>query len=132
MGWQETDVLNKWLKRWTRWGRFFRVHVGQYWAGRVVKKWTRGGVQYVTLMAAQPIQMGVKGQGDYNGWHSIVITPDMVGRTVAVYVAVEGKNGDAGRVSDDQARHLEIVRQAGGIGIVVRSPDDTPPDTPWS
>lgn len=132
MGWQETDVLNRWLKRWTRWGRFFRVHVGQYWAGRPVKRWTSGGVQYVTLAAAQQVQMGVKGQADWNGWHSMVITPDMVGRTVAVYVAVEGKAGDAGRVSPEQDQHLNIVRQAGGIGIVVRSPDDIPPDTPWS
>lgn len=132
MAWQETDVLNRWLKRWNRWGIMFRVHVGRYWAGRVVKQWSSGGVQYVTLASAQSIQMGVTGQSDYNGWHSMTITPDMVGRRVAVYVAVEGKAGDAGRLSAEQARHLEIVREAGGIGLVVRSPDDAPPDTPWS
>jgi hypothetical protein len=132
MGWQETDTLNRWLKRWNRWGVLFRVNVGRYWAGRVVKQWTTGGVRYVTLSSAQPVQMGVVGQSDYNGWHSMVITPDMVGRTVAVYVAVEGKAGESGRLSEEQVRHLDIVKAAGGMGIVVRHPVAAPPDTPWS
>lgn len=132
MGWRETDTINRWLKRWNRWGIMFRVHVGTYWAGRVVKRWSSGGVQYVTLAAAQTVQMGVTGQSDYNGWHSMVITPDMVGRTVAVYVAMEGKAGERGVLSDAQRRHLEVVKKAGGIGIVVRDPDTAPPDTPWS
>jgi hypothetical protein len=132
MGWQETDTINRWLKRWNRWGVLFRVNVGRYWAGRVVEQWTKDGVRYVTLSSAQPVHMGVTGQSDYNGWHSMTITPDMVGRTVAVYVAVEGKAGEAGRVSAEQERHLEIVMAAGGIGLVVRSPDTAPPDTPWS
>lgn len=123
----ESDILNRWLLRWNKWGRFFRAQVGRYWAGQPLKQWTEGGIKYVTLKNAYPIKSGVVGQPDYQGWHSMLIEPRHVGMCVAVYTVVEGKT-PTGRVTDDQANFLRIVREAGGIAIVVRSPDDAPPE----
>lgn len=59
------------------------------------------------------------GSSDLIGWRSVVVTPEMVGRTVAVFVAAELKV-DRNDVTDEQAQFLEVVDGAGGIGVVVR------------
>jgi hypothetical protein len=63
-----------------------------------------------------------KGSSDLIGWHTVEITPDMVGQRVAVFVALEVK--DKGRLTQEQATFLEVVRRAGGIAAEVRSVDD--------
>lgn len=62
------------------------------------------------------------GSADLVGWRSVEITPAMVGKKVAFFVAIETK-GPLGRVSADQANFLERVREAGGIAGIVRSPE---------
>lgn len=60
------------------------------------------------------------GSSDLIGWRTVEVTPDMVGRRVAVFVACEVK-GPMGRVSREQEMFLSAVRLAGGIGAVARS-----------
>lgn len=65
------------------------------------------------------------GSSDRIGWRSIEITPDMVGKKLAVFAAVEVKTA-TGRLSQDQRNFLAQVAEAGGIAIVARGPADIP------
>ena len=63
------------------------------------------------------------GSSDLIGWHSVVVTPDMVGRRVAVFTSIEVKTPKGYR-SPQQRRWLDQVKAAGGISGVARSPAD--------
>lgn len=60
------------------------------------------------------------GGSDLIGWRSVKITADMVGKTVAQFVAIECKSA-TGKVSDDQMRFIAAVKKAGGVAGVTRS-----------
>lgn len=71
-----------------------------------------------------PVTFGLcPGSADLVGWRSLVITPDMVGQTIAQFAAVEVK-GPKGRLTPVQANWLNAVEQAGGLTIVARGPED--------
>lgn len=70
-----------------------------------------------------PYGLGPNGFGDRVGFTPIVITPEMVGKTVAVFTMVESKT-PTGKPSEDQLRCIEEVRDAGGIAGVARGADD--------
>ncbi|NIO83420.1 MAG: VRR-NUC domain-containing protein [Candidatus Aminicenantes bacterium] len=61
------------------------------------------------------------GGSDLIGWRSITITPDMVGRRVALFTAIEVKSGK-GRPDKDQRNFIKQVKKAGGLAGVARSP----------
>ena len=61
------------------------------------------------------------GSSDLIGWHSVVVTPEMVGRRVAVFTAIEVKT-PTGRQSQKQRIWIEQVKAAGGIAGIARSP----------
>lgn len=63
-----------------------------------------------------------KGSSDLIGWRTVEVTPDMVGRKVAVFLALEVK--DRGRLTAEQAQFLQVVRESGGIAAEVRSVED--------
>ena len=60
------------------------------------------------------------GSADLIGWRSIVVTPGMVGRRLAVFVSIECKAPD-GRVRPEQVNWLQQIAAAGGIASIVRS-----------
>lgn len=60
---------------------------------------------------------------DLIGWTPIVITPEMIGRTLAVFTAVEGKRPKK-NATDKQADFISAVVAAGGIAGVARSVED--------
>jgi hypothetical protein len=137
MGWRETNVLRGWLMKWPHFAKLVRQQVGGLWGGEAVKEWEtieNGAdgkprkVKFVTLRDAARIHCGVKGLPDYTGYRVKVITPDMVGKKVAIYTAVEGKNGDDGVVSPEQKATIHSIRKDGGIAFVVRSADTVPCD----
>lgn len=126
MAHKETDILNRWMIKWNRWGIFFRAQVGRLYGGTPIKEWVQDGVKYITLKNAYPMSVGVKGQPDYQGWHTMVIKPEHVGMRIARYTVIEGKSED-GVTSKEQAHFMQRVRDAGGYAFVVRSPDTPPP-----
>jgi hypothetical protein len=66
-----------------------------------------------------------KGSSDLIGWRVVTVTPDMVGRRLAVFAAIEVKApGGRHPVTDDQRRFLDAVAAAGGIAGVARDPDE--------
>lgn len=62
------------------------------------------------------------GSSDLIGLRSVTITPDMVGQTIAQFVAIEVK--DRGRITEQQQAFIAMVQQAGGLAGVARSVED--------
>jgi len=56
---------------------------------------------------------------DLIGLKAVKITPEMVGSTVAVFIAVEVKL-PSGRVQQNQINFLEMVNKLGGKGVICR------------
>lgn len=108
--------------------RLFRNSTGLGWVG---KSWRCPSRQTVTLDAgdvvvrkARPLHAGlVNGGADLVGWTVVEITPDRVGTRLAVFTALEAKEG-TGRLSAEQRAFLAAVRAAGGIAAEVRSVED--------
>jgi hypothetical protein len=98
----------------------FRNNVAMAWVGQIV---TRSNGM-VTIDNARPLHAGLcEGSSDLIGWKSTTITSEMVGRKVAVFVAIEVKAGK-GRATQAQLNFIQNVRNAGGIAGLARSPDE--------
>jgi VRR-NUC domain len=79
--------------------------------------------QYTDPKTGRPIRYGLGvGSSDLIGWTPITVTPDMVGKTLAVFTAVEVKT-DRGRPTDAQLNFIEQVLKAGGLAGIARSPE---------
>jgi hypothetical protein len=63
------------------------------------------------------------GGSDLIGWTPVQITEDMVGRTVAVFTAVEVKT-PTGKATEDQLNFLAAVLRHGGFAGIARSTDE--------
>lgn len=102
-------------------GLIFRANVGQAWTGSKVNKLPGNRV---LIEGARPFTTGLPaGFSDLFGLVPVVITPDMVGQQVAVFVALEVKTAK-GRASEKQGNFLKAVNDNGGRAGVVRSADD--------
>ena len=64
-----------------------------------------------------------RGSADLIGWRTVTITPDMVGRQLAVFTSIEVKT-PTGRVRPEQQAWLSTVNDAGGLAGVARSVSD--------
>lgn len=62
------------------------------------------------------------GSSDLIGWTPHVITADDVGRTVAVFTAIEVKK-PGGRATADQENFIQVVSDSGGISGIVTDSD---------
>jgi hypothetical protein len=108
--------------------RIFRNNVGMGWVGASVRI-SKSGPYYcnvgdVIVRNARPLHAGlIEGSSDLIGWKSVEITPDMVGKTVAVFVAVEVKT-EKGRVTSEQRNFIDTVNKFGGIAGIARNEDE--------
>lgn len=65
------------------------------------------------------------GSADLIGWRSVVITPDMVGKPIAIFTALEVKTlNRTSRATPEQIQFLAAVHDAGGIARIVRCQAD--------
>lgn len=113
--------------------------LGVYWRANVGKSWTSNEPYKITsavqasnfrlqvgdmvLRNPRPFDTGLpKGFTDLFGVTFITITPDMVGKRIGVYTGLEAKTAN-GRLSEFQGYHHDIIRNAGGIVGVFRSPE---------
>ena len=78
---------------------------------------------FKTMDGSRTVNIGVKGSSDLMAIKPTVITPDMVGQTVAVFVAVEVKTA-TGRQSEAQKKWQAAVEKLGVEYILARSEDD--------
>lgn len=100
--------------------RVFRNNVGLAWTGQIVRK--EAGT--VTLKNAIPIKYGLcNGSADLIGWKPKVILPEDVGKTVAVFTAIEVKS-ETGTLRPEQEAFIDAVGISGGVAIVARSTED--------
>lgn len=100
--------------------RLFRNNTGMAWVGKMLHRTTAGTV---ALENARPLHAGLcVGSSDLIGWTSVQITPEMVGRKVAVFTAVEIKQPGK-KPTEAQVNFIENVRSAGGIGTVITDPE---------
>lgn len=78
--------------------RLFRNNVGLFKTadGRVVKTGLHNG------------------SSDLIGWTEIVIKPEMVGKKIAVFTAIECKRNDKAAKSEEQKNFVEQVKKSGG------------------
>lgn len=108
----------------------FRANVGQGWTANkddtfVISKsrtvlLNRGDV---LLRKARPFNTGVPvGFPDLFGGTGLVITPEMVGKRVLVFFALEVK--DLARTTEEQSNFLQAVKAEGGIAGIARSVED--------
>lgn len=99
--------------------RLFNTHVGKFWAGFKVGTLSNGDT---VLRNAMIVNVGIKGQSDLNGWIPVVVTPEMVGTTVAVRVEIEVKTTD--RPSPEQLAWIDAVNKNGGRAGIARTAED--------
>jgi len=95
--------------------RRFRINAGQGWTGEII--WhTR-----TTLVLRNPraFHAAPAGWPDLAGWDSVVVTPEMVGTRLAVFVGEEVKAG-RGRLSRVQVMFRDCLTRMGGRWRVVR------------
>ena len=86
MGKPERDLINDYLSNLPENMRMFRTNSGMAWAGKSVKKGD------ITLIKNARVFWGMpEGWPDLTGWTEIEITPDMIGRKIAVFTVVEVK-----------------------------------------
>jgi hypothetical protein len=64
----------------------------------------------------------LKGTSDKIGWRSVTVAPEMVGRRLAVFVAIEEK--DLAHPTSDQLRFIANVQAAGGLAGVAHSAEE--------
>lgn len=100
--------------------RLWRNNVGDGWVGSVARRTPFE----ITLSHYRPIHFGLGvGTSDLIGLRSIEITPDMVGKRVAVFTALEVKSRSS-RPTPEQRAYVEVVKFLGGFAGVVRSVGD--------
>ena len=115
---KETNIQNAILRTFSRGKtRLFRNNTLQATAGKVIQ---RKGTTWV-IEKARPVRTGLcVGSSDIIGFKSLEITPEHIGKTLAVFVAIEVKK-PGGRLSQKQKTFLSIVKQFGGIAGVAKS-----------
>lgn len=71
------------------------------------------------------VKYGVGGEGgsDLIGFHTIEITPEMVGRKMALFMAVEVKDA-GGKIRPKQKHFIEFLKNAGCIALFAMSSED--------
>jgi len=112
--------MRRCMKRASDFGaRLFRLNVGLAWTGDVIKN-PDGSI---TIRNPRPFKSGVPGMSDLIGWTPIEITPEMVGKTVAIYTAVETKTA-RGRASANQVNFIGAVNKSGGMAGIARTDAD--------
>ena len=85
-------------------------------------QWTSGRVM---LTKPRMIHFGLQdGSADLIGWRSVVITPEMVGKTVAQFVSIETKKSKGGKATNEQMQWRNVVHAHGGLAVIVNSLDE--------
>ena len=114
------DVLIEASKR--GW-KLFRQNTGEGWAGKMFRSPMPCSVRMnptdVLIRNAAPLKAGLcKGSSDIIGWKPVVITPDMVGKTVAIFTAIEVKYGTT-RITEEQQNFVDQVNKHGGLAKII-------------
>jgi len=98
--------------------RLFRNTCGTGWSGQHIS----GAGNIVTIGNARFVRYGLTpGSADLIGWQAVAVTPEMVGRKLAVFTSIEVKAHATGRLTPEQDNWRRVVSSAGGAAGVARS-----------
>ena len=90
--------------------------------GRKDTRLFRNTVGHCETLDGRHIKYGLcPGSADLIGWHTVVVTSDMVGKKVALFLSIEVKAQKGKGPRPEQLNWLRAVSDAGGMSIVVRS-----------
>lgn len=108
--------------------RLWRNNVGLGWVGKVINitKEVKANLHPgdKIIRAARPLHAGLcEGSSDAIGLTPVLITQEMVGRTVAIFTAIESKTGKS-VASEIQNDFIKMVIGFGGIAGIVHSKED--------
>ena len=123
----EKDVERTLILRASQCGSIiFKNEVGAAWQGEIDK---RNSVipQKIVLKNCRRVTYGLcTGSSDLIGWTPVTITPDMVGKKLAVFTAVEVKLNKNGKykATEDQLRFISAVKNNGGYAGVADCKQD--------
>jgi|688.fasta_scaffold05261_20 hypothetical protein len=113
--------------------RLFRNNVGMAWQGQTRRVTATDLAECRAMLrpgdliirAPRPLHAGLDvGSGDLIGWQRQVVTPDLVGSTIARFVSLEGKRTRGGRIATAQRTWRDLVVRSGGIAGVFRSTEE--------
>lgn len=98
--------------------RIFRNNTAMAWAGKSIQRISK---DMILIEKPRPIKAGLFiGSSDGIGWYKVKISEKMLGKTVAIFLAIETKS-EKGKTTIEQENFIEAVNKAGGIGFVARS-----------
>lgn len=98
----------------------FRNNTGTGWIGKTSRTSDKG----IYIKEPRPLRAGLcNGSSDLIGWTRKTITPDMIGKDIAVFTAIEVKT-KIGRTTKDQVNFINAVNKAGGIAGVAKNAED--------
>ena len=108
--------------------RIFRANVGEGWIGKAIFFSKPAKVEVypgdVIIRKAKRLHFGLcPGQGDYLGWSAKIVTPQMVGKPVAIFTSIEVKT-ETGKIREEQILFAEAVNKAGGIAGIIRTEEE--------
>lgn len=98
----------------------FRANVGEAWTGTL----TSSNLNRVVIEDARRFRSGLPiGFPDLFGFRTVTVTPEMVGRKLAVFAFLEVKK-PGGRTSKAQEKMHAFLHEAGAVGGVARSAEE--------
>jgi hypothetical protein len=104
----------------------FRNNTGMAWTGNQFMHIRKPGTAQLSpgdlvIRQARPFHAGLcTGSSDLIGWTVKKITPDMVGKEIAIFTAVEVKK-PSGRATKEQVNFINQINQSGGIAGIAKS-----------
>lgn len=119
---KETPLMKKQMISLSKLGnvRVFRNNVGTGWQGKIVKN----DGKILIMQNPRIVHFGLcEGSSDIIGFKTVTITEDMVGKKVAIFVAIESKT-KTGKVSENQQNFINFVNRSGGISGVARTEEE--------
>lgn len=104
--------------------RIFRNNTGTGWVGERVAQYKEKGEAYLVLKNPRPLKTGLcLGSSDLIGFVTVTISPEMIGRKVAIFTALEVKT-KTGRATTEQRDFISMVQAFGGLAGIPRNEQD--------
>jgi hypothetical protein len=100
--------------------RLFRQESSFFYTGKPAK--LKDGTN--VLLHPRLVRVGFDGQPDLGGWTTVVVTPEMVGQTIAIAVQIEVKRPKKNKRSDEQIAFIAFARSVGVRAGFARSVDE--------
>lgn len=123
MGLKENNLRAKYERTLTRHQRAWRCNSGLAWSGQLLQPLEAlrvVGVKIMMLIKPRRVELWPKGTPDLIGFDSVEITPDMVGKRVAVFTGTELKASRGDKLRVEQERWRRLLVDMGGIHRVIQ------------